>query len=252
VTRNRKGGSRQPAAGSRQSGDDGALRLPAAGCRNVLARLRGRYGGLCWRPHGDAMTELVLTILSQHTNDANSGRAFANMQRLFPSWDAVLAADPAALADSLRAGGLANQKALRIQQVLGRIKEERGGWDLEFLRGLPLEEAKAWLRSLPGVGPKTAACVLLFALGRPALPVDTHVYRVSRRLGLIDPKLSAEQAHAALETCIAPDDVYAFHIALIKLGRHTCTARTPNCGGCPLNDICPSAFHVVPGEAAPS
>jgi len=230
---------------------DSALRTPHSAL--ILARLRQRYGELRWRPHGDAITELVLTILSQHTNDTNSGRAFANMQRLYPSWDAVVAAEPVALADSIRLGGLANQKAPRIQAVLARIREERGDWDLQFLRDLPLEEAKAWLRSLAGVGPKTAACVLLFALGRPALPVDTHGFRVSRRLGLIDAKVSAERAHEALEATIPPQDVYAFHIALIKLGRHTCTARNPNCGGCPLNDICPSAFHAAPEvEAAPS
>ena len=214
----------------------------------MLARLRQQYGELRWRPHGDAVSELVLTILSQHTSDANSGRAFANMRRLYPTWDDVLAADPAALAASIRQGGLANQKAPRIRQVLARIKETCGGWDLGFLGELPLVEAKAWLRALPGVGPKTAACVLLFALGRPALPVDTHVYRVSRRLGLIDAKVTAEQAHALLEAQVPPEDVYAFHVALIKHGRYTCTAQRPRCDACPLNDICPSAFGGIRDE----
>jgi endonuclease III len=210
----------------------------------VLDRLRSRLGPLPWRPHGDPLSELILTILSQHTNDTNSGRAFASMQRRFPSWDEVLSAEPSSLADSIRQGGLANQKAPRIQQVLARIDEECGDWNLEHLSRLTLEEAKAWLRSLPGVGPKTAACVLMFALGRPALPVDTHVYRVARRLGLIDAKVTADRAHAALEAQVRPEDTYAFHIALIKHGRHTCTARNPACDGCPLNDICPSAFEV--------
>jgi endonuclease-3 len=245
VTRNREVNAESGAQPDRHS----AFRIPHSAL--ILARLRGRYGELRWRPHGDAITELVLTILSQHTNDMNSGRAFAEMQRAYPSWDAVVEADPAALADSIRQGGLANQKAPRIQQALARIKEERGGWDLDFLRGLPLDEAKAWLRALPGVGPKTAACVLLFALGRPALPVDTHVYRVSRRLGLIDARVSADQAHTALEQQVPAADVYAFHVALIKLGRYLCTARKPNCGGCPLNDICPSAFYAAL-EAAPA
>lgn len=208
----------------------------------VLIRLRERFGPLRWRPHGDPLTELVLTILSQHTNDTNSGRAFASMQRRYPTWDDVLAAEPTALADSIRQGGLANQKAPRIQQVLGRVLQDRGGWNLDHLAQAPLEEAKAWLRSLPGVGPKTAACVLMFALGRPALPVDTHVYRVAKRLGLIGEKVTADQAHVDLEQLVPPDDTYAFHIALIKHGRYTCTARNPNCGDCPLNDICPSAF----------
>ena len=195
----------------------------------TLSRLRVRFGPLRWRPHGDPLTELILTILSQHTNDTNSGRAFASMQRRYPTWDDVLAAEPEDLADSIRQGGLANQKAPRIQQVLGRVSNDCGDWRLDHLAQMPLDEAKAWLRSLPGVGPKTAACVLMFALGRPALPVDTHVFRVARRLGL-------------LESLVQPEDTYAFHIALIKHGRHTCTARNPNCGDCPLNDFCPSAF----------
>ena len=207
----------------------------------VLERLRTLYGPLRWRPHGDGLTELVLTILSQHTNDTNSGRAFAMMQRRFPTWEAVLGADTGALTDSIRAGGLANQKAPRIQQVLDCLRRERGDWDLAFLRDLPLEEAKAWLRALPGVGPKTAACVLMFALGRPALPVDTHVYRVAQRLGLIGQKTTPDQAHAALEAQVPPQNTYAFHVALIKHGRHTCTARAPHCPACPLNGLCPSA-----------
>ena len=208
----------------------------------TLGRLRERFGPLHWRPHGDPLTELVLTILSQHTNDTNSGRAFASMQRRYPTWDDVLAAEPEALADSIRQGGLANQKAPRIQQVLARVSEDCGDWNLDHLAQMPLNEAKTWLRSLPGVGPKTAACVLMFALGRPALPVDTHVFRVARRLGLIGERVTAEQAHVVLEALVQPEDTYAFHIALIKHGRHTCTARNPNCGDCPLNDFCPSAF----------
>jgi endonuclease-3 len=215
----------------------------------ALSRLRRRFGALRWRPHGDPLTELVLTILSQHTNDTNSGRAFASMQRRYPTWDDVLAANPEALADSIRQGGLANQKAPRIQQVLARVAAECGDWEMNHLVYAPLDEAKTWLRSLPGVGPKTAACVLMFALGRPALPVDTHVYRVARRLGLIGERVTADQAHAVLETLVQPRDTYAFHIALIKHGRHTCTARRPNCGDCPLNDFCPSAFAGGPRPA---
>ena len=215
----------------------------------IMARLRARYGAMPWRPHGDAVTELVLTILSQHTNDTNSGGAFAAMQRAFPSWDDVLAADPDALVASIRRGGLAQQKVPRIQQVLSRIRELESGWSLAFLNELPLDQAKAWLRSLPGVGPKTAACVLLFALGRPALPVDTHVFRVARRLRLIAEGVGADAAHEVLEALIPADEVYAFHIGLIKLGRHTCVARLPDCHGCPLNELCPSAFHAGTGTS---
>lgn len=210
----------------------------------ILARLRPRFGDLPWRPHGDAVAELVLTILSQHTNDTLSGKAFARLLATFPTWEAIAAAPVEAIAAAIREGGLAVQKAPRIKAVLHRIWEERGAFDLSFLRHLPLEEARAWLLALPGVGPKTAACVLMFALGRPALPVDTHVYRVSRRLGLIPASVSEARAHTLLEAMVPAEDVYAFHVALIKHGRHTCTARAPRCGDCPLSDVCPSAFRV--------
>ncbi|MBI2761390.1 MAG: endonuclease III, partial [Chloroflexi bacterium] len=208
------------------------------------------YGDLPWRPHHDPVSELVLTILSQHTNDTLSGKAFARLLERFPSWSAIAAAPAGEIEEAIRDGGLARQKAPRIKAVLERIAAERGAFDLGFLADLPLEEAKTWLRSLPGVGPKTAACVLMFALGRPALPVDTHVYRVSRRLGLIGPKVTEAAAHAVLEALVPPGDTYAFHIALIKLGRYTCTAQRPRCDDCPLNDICPSAFGAEPAAGA--
>jgi endonuclease-3 len=210
----------------------------------VLARLRPRYGEMRWRPHGDPVSELILTILSQHTNDTLSGKAFARLLATFPGWDAVAAAPVALVEQAIRDGGLARQKAPRIQAVLARIRDERGAFDLGHLETLPLDEAKVWLQSLPGVGPKTAACVLMFALGRPALPVDTHVYRVSRRLGLIGPKVTEAKAHALLEPLVPPGEMFAFHVALIKHGRHTCTAQRPHCGDCPLADICPSAFNA--------
>lgn len=216
----------------------------------VLARLRPRFGALVWRPHRDAMSELVLTILSQHTNDTLSGKAFARLLATFPTWDAIADAPPEAITEAIRDGGLARQKAPRIKAVLERIRAERGAWDLGFLTDLPLGEAKRWLTALPGVGPKTAACVLMFALGRPALPVDTHVFRVSRRLGLIGAKVTEAAAHAVLEAQVPPVEMYAFHVALIKHGRYTCTAQRPRCADCVLNDICPSAFTI--GAADPS
>ncbi len=197
------------------------------------------------------MTELVLTILSQNTSDTNSGRAFIRLLAAFPTWDALAEAPAAAIEAAIQVGGLARQKAPRIKAAVQEVARRTGGsFDLRLLADLPLDEAKAWLRSLASVGPKTAACVLMFALGRPALPVDTHVHRVAMRLGLIPEKTSAEAAHQLLERTLDPDDVYPFHIILIKHGRRLCSARRPNCSECPLAPRCPAAgqFLSVPGE----
>ncbi len=207
----------------------------------IVRRLQEAYGAAPWRPHGDPTAELVLTILSQNTSDANSGRAFVRLLARFPDWRAVMEAPPGELVDAIQPGGLAPTKAPRLQAALREIYGRTGGFDLSFLADLPLEEARAWLRTLPGVGPKTAACVLLFSLGMPALPVDTHVHRVAIRLGLVPENMSAERAHEALEGMVAPEDVYDFHVALIKHGRRTCSARRPRCGECALRDLCPSA-----------
>jgi endonuclease-3 len=218
--------------------------LPPA---EIVRRLAALYGEPVWRPHGDPMTELVLTILSQNTTDANSGRAFMRLRRRFPNWDALAEAPAEEIEREIAVGGLAKQKAPRIKASLAAVRERRGGWDLGFLRDLPLDEAKAWLRELPGVGPKTAACVLMFALGRPALPVDTHVHRVAGRLGLVPPKATAEQAHDILESALAPELVYPLHISLIKHGRRLCRAQRPLCGECPLLDGCPAGQAFVGG-----
>ncbi len=185
------------------------------------------------------MTELVLTLLSQNTSDRNSGRAFARLLERYPTWNGVLAAETRDIEDAIAIGGLAPTKAPRLKALVAEVAARRGGFDLSHLAELPLDEAKAWLQTLPGVGPKTAACVLMFALGRPALPVDTHVHRVAKRLGLIPPTMPAAQAHAALEAMTPPELTYAFHIALIKHGRRLCAAQRPRCGECPLLDGCP-------------
>jgi endonuclease-3 len=208
--------------------------------REIVERLSELYGEPVWRPHGDPMTELVLTILSQNTSDTNSGRAFMRLKQRFPAWEAVMEAPVSELEAAIAVGGLAKQKAPRIKASLRAVYAARGAWDLEFLRDLPLEEAKAWLRALNGVGPKTAACVLMFALGRPALPVDTHVHRVAQRLGLVPAEASAEKAHDILEAMLAPEEVYPFHIMLIKHGRRLCRAQRPLCGECPLLAGCPA------------
>jgi endonuclease-3 len=217
----------------------------------IVARLDAAYGIPEWRPHRDPMSELVLTILSQNTNDANSGRAFVRLMAAFPTWDAVADAPLPELIAAIQPGGLAPTKAPRIQAVLRDVRARTGGsYDLSFLADLPLEEARGWLRGLHGVGPKTVACVLMFALGRPAMPVDTHVFRVAQRLALIPERagraaMTPEKAHELLEARVPPADFYAFHIGLIKHGRRTCTAQRPRCDSCVLRDLCPSAAGTI-------
>ncbi|MCC6387255.1 MAG: endonuclease III [Dehalococcoidia bacterium] len=212
----------------------------------IMDRLGVLYGEPVWTPHGDAIAELILTVLSQNTADTNSGRAFTQLLRRYPSWAAIAAAPAEEVVATIQPGGLAQQKAPRIQSILRAVGERSPAWDLEFLRAMPLEEARAWLRALPGVGPKTTACVLLFALGLPAMPVDTHVERVSKRLALIPAKLTAEQAHEALEALVPPADYYRFHMLLIKHGRRTCIARRPACDRCPLVPECPRIGVTAP------
>jgi endonuclease-3 len=208
--------------------------------REVIERLRGLYGEPEWRPHGDATAELVLTLLSQNTSDTNSGRAFSRLLQRFPDWQAIVEAPLSEVEDAIRPGGLAPTKAPRLQAMLAEVKSRTGAFELEFLRDLPDDEAREWLRTLPAVGPKTAACVLLFGLGKPGLPVDTHVFRVATRLGLADEKLGPEKTQLLLEKTVPPQDHFAFHILLIRHGRHLCTARNPSCHACPLLDRCPA------------
>ncbi|MEO6060295.1 MAG: endonuclease III [Candidatus Limnocylindria bacterium] len=233
----------------RLAADRRARRLLA---ETVLDRLGERYQHPRWSgPRLDAAAELVLTILSQNTADTNSFRAFTALRERYPSWDAVLAAPTDELIDVIRPGGLAPTKAPRIQAVLAEVHAETGGtWDLTFLGEWALEAARDWLVSLPGIGRKTAAIILLFNFGRPALPVDTHVHRVALRLGLIPPKTDVERAHDLLEAALQPDEMYPFHVELIRHGRDTCRAPRPICGLCPLTDLCPYYAQVLRGKAA--
>jgi len=207
---------------------------------SILALLEAEYGERHWRSHANPLDELIATVLSQHTSDINTARAFASLKDRFADWDSVLVAPVDLVADAIRCGGLAEQKAPRIQGILRAIQTERQSLDLDQLRSMPLDAARGWLLRLHGVGPKTAACVLLFSLGRPALPVDTHVHRVSKRLGLIGPKVSADAAHSALEAGLGGDRdrVYSFHLTMIAHGRAVCTARRPYCERCPLTEHC--------------
>lgn len=205
----------------------------------VLERLGARYEHPTrGAPRLDAISELVLTILSQNTADTNSFRAFTALRERYRTWDEVLGAPTAELTEVIRPGGLAPTKAPRIQHVLAEVLADRGSLDLTFLADLPLDEARDWLTALPGVGRKTASIILLFTYGRPAMPVDTHVYRVAERLGLLPPRTDPTKAHALLEGALRPEEMYAYHIETIRHGRDTCRAPRPICGLCPLTDIC--------------
>ena len=205
-----------------------------------MAVLGPEYGPVEWRLRYDPASELVYTILSQHTSDINSGRAFESLMAEFGTLDAVARGPVERVQHAIRMGGLAKTKAPRIMVVLQMVKREVGSYDLSFLREMPLDEAKAWLKRLPGIGPKTAAIVLCFSMGLPAMPVDTHIYRVSKRLRLIGPKVTAEKAHDVLESKVRPEDVFPFHMYLIRHGRAVCKAQRPQCGRCVLADVCPS------------
>ncbi len=205
----------------------------------VLDRLQRAHGHPAPHRRLPALDELVLTILSQNTSDTNRDRAYAAMRQRFPGWDDVLAAPEAELVAALRPGGLANQKAPRIQAVLRSLAASPGGLSLEWLDGVPSEEAIGYLTALPGVGMKTASCVLLFSFGVPVMPVDTHVHRVALRLGLAPAGTSPAAAGAALTDLTPADRMLEGHLQLIEHGRRTCRAQRPLCEECVLLDLCP-------------
>ncbi len=206
----------------------------------ALDLLWQEYAPYTWEPRYDAITELVFTILSQHTSDYNSERAFKSLMDTFGSLEEIVQGDIELIAEAINIGGLAKIKAPRIKQALNMVMEMRGSLDLSFLKEMPLPEAKAWLRQIPGIGPKSTAIILCFSLGMPAIAVDTHVYRVAKRLGLIGPKTTAKQAHDILEEMVAPERRYPFHVALISHGRRVCKALRPLCNKCVLAHGCPS------------
>ncbi len=204
----------------------------------VYRRLLAAFGAPDWGSPVAPIDELISTILSQNTSDLNRDRAYTSLRKRFSTWEKVRDARPDDVIEVIRVGGLANQKGPRIQAVLRQISAERGDLDLSFLGDLPLEQARQWLTKFHGVGPKTAAIVLQFSLGRPAFPVDTHIYRVSGRIGLRPLKMNVEQAHVHLEKLFKPDQYYAGHLNLIRLGRQVCHPRKPDCPHCPVRDVC--------------
>lgn len=211
----------------------------------VLERLGERYEHPVWAgPRVDAVSELVLTILSQNTADTNSFRAFTALRARYASWHEVLTAPTDELEDVIRPGGLAPTKSRRIQHILAEVHAAtNGSWDLSFLGTMPLLDAREWLTSLTGIGRKTAAIILLFNFGRPQMPVDTHVHRVTSRLGMLPPRTPLPRAHDLLEEVLDPAEMYPFHVEAIRHGRDTCRAPRPICGLCPLTDVC--AYYVL-------
>jgi len=203
--------------------------------RAIRDRLRDAYGRPIPRAHRAPIDELILTVLSQNTNDRNRDVAYQRLRRRFATWEDVRDAPVQEVEEAIRPGGLAPTKSVRIQEILRALDGDALGW----LEEAPIEEARRRLCELPGVGRKTAACVLLFAYGRHDVPVDTHVYRVGTRLGLFRPGASFDEAHDQLLRLTDPGDAYEVHVALIRHGRRTCTARAPRCRECPLLDLCP-------------
>jgi len=204
----------------------------------IHERLLEFYGEPIWRNPLPAIDELVSTILSQNTSDINRDRGFIALRAKFGTWEEVRDANPMDVVNAIRPAGLANQKGPRIQQVLKSITEERGSLDLSFLGDLSVEEARTWLTKFNGVGPKTAAIVLCFSLGKQAFPVDTHIYRVTGRIGLRPERMTVEQAHPHLEGLFPPETYYPAHLNIIRLGREICQARRPRCEVCPILDLC--------------
>jgi endonuclease-3 len=213
--------------------------------RKIRDRLRGYYGRPRNLPHHAPLDELVLTVLSQNTNDRNRDVAYTRLRQRFPSWEAVARAPLGELEQAIRPGGISRVKSERMKKILGAVRDHAGDLDLSWLEHATRERALEFLESLPGVGRKTAACVLLFSYDRPELPVDTHVYRVSARLGLIRPKASFVEAHETLRAITDPDDVYELHVNLIRHGRRLCKAQRPLCPDCPLLSLCPYGRELV-------
>ena len=224
-----------------------ARRPPPRRLRTILERLSAEYGRPVADPHRAPIDELVLTVLSQNTNDRNRDVAYHRLTDRFESWAHVREAPSEEVEEAIRPGGLAATKAPRIQEILRAI----GGDDLLRLEHEPLEQARAELCALPGVGRKTAACVLLFSFGRPDIPVDTHVHRVGIRLGLFRPGAPLDEAHDELLRLARGSDPHEAHVALIRHGRRTCHARAPRCGECPLRRMCPYARENAEGGRRP-
>ena len=220
-------------------------KTPTISIPEAIRLLTDQYGPFPQEPRLDPAHEMVFTILSQHTSDINSERAFRSLMNRFESINSVAQANVGEIESAISVGGLAKIKAPRIKAILMRVLElNEDSLDLSFLAEMPLEEAKAWLRQLPGIGPKSAGIILNFSLGMPAMAIDTHIYRVSQRLGLIGPKVNADKAHDLLEAVVEPEQVFHFHVCFVTHGRQTCKALRPLCEDCVISFGCPSRERI--------
>jgi len=210
--------------------------------QDIIVLLEREYGLLNWNPKKRHLDVLIETILSQHTSDLNSHRAFKSLMGTFDNWQNVASASVENIGQSIRCGGLSRVKATRIRQILQSIYNERGDLTMDFLESMSTADARDYLINLPGVGLKTASCVLLFSLGRPSLPVDTHIFRVVKRLGLLGPNISIKEAHSLLQNKIQPSKIYQFHVHVIMHGRLVCHAKSPRCSECVLEKGCPGSL----------
>ena len=222
-----------------------------AGIARAIGVMTEAYGPFPEEPRLDAAHEIVFTILSQHTSDINSSRAYKLLMDRFGALENVAQGDLADIEQAISPGGLARIKAPRIKEVLNRLLDLNGSLDMSFLREMPLDEAKAWLRQLPGIGPKSAGIILSFALGMPAMAIDTHIYRVCKRMGIIGPKVTVDKAHDILEAAVAPEQVYPFHLAFINHGRQVCKAQRPRCPECVVAETCPSRGQFTGADSGP-
>ncbi len=205
----------------------------------AIRSLEEAYGARVRSGLDDPLECLIRTVLSQNTNDVNRDRAYETMRERFPTWEAVMEAPPERLAGAIRVGGIANVKSKRIQRILRQINERHGELDLRFLRDCSPAEAEAILSGFDGVGPKTVKCVQVFALGQPVFPVDTHIFRLSKRMGFVDAKATRERAHEVMGRLVPPEEMYSFHLNLIEHGRRVCKAQQALCPVCVLKKRCP-------------
>ncbi len=225
--------------------DKDGKEIEAKPLQYIIQNLEQAYGTPVNERKSDALDMLVRIILSQATSDVNSNRAYAALKTRFPTWDEVLNAPASMVEDTIRSGGLAKQKTATIQNLLRQLKVEHGTLDLNFLDELSVEEAVAYLQNFRGLGPKTVACTLLFALSKPVFPLDTHIFRILRRVGLLPAKCTDTRAHNFMNAIVPAGKHFSFHVNLIRHGRTLCRPREPLCERCPIVEYCDYGQTII-------